>query len=169
VPGAFVRQIDELGRVVIPAEVRSRFGLIDGSTLEFFLDGEHIVLGVYRPGCVFCGAVERLQLLRDRPLCQSCGVEAARLFSVTLEMPAVRQGYRGRPPSGETLRRLEGPTARHLVGQELRANGWQVDDSGRAGKSVDLVASKGSRTWYLQVRPYRGDEPEWPSGCDRPR
>jgi len=54
--------------------------------------------------------------------------------------------------------------AREWVERELVGRGWQVDSSGRAGRSVDLVAWTQTRTWYVRVATYEGDEPERPSG-----
>ena len=164
-PGAFVRRIDPLGRILIPSENRERLGHKDGSPVEYFLDGERIVLALYRLGRVFCGSLEGLEMLHHRLLCGSCAEEPARLFSMPVVVSPERQGRVGpRTTLVEERPNVDGPSPVERVRDQLPADGWQVDDSGRAGKSVDLVASKGSRVWYLQVRPCTGPEPVWPSG-----
>ena len=44
-----VRKVDELGRVVIPKEIRSTSGIEDGTPLEIFVDGKQIILQKYEP------------------------------------------------------------------------------------------------------------------------
>lgn len=57
-----VRRIDDLGRVVIPKELRKVLDIEDNKTfLEFFVDdNERIIMKKYQPGCVLCGSVEDL-------------------------------------------------------------------------------------------------------------
>lgn len=149
--GAIVRQIDELGRVVIPAEIRSTFGIVDGTALEVFLDGENIALKVYRPGCAFCGHIEDTRDLEGRLICRSCAHRAVDAFGIESEatvLPATM------PPRG----------AQDRVVEYLRLGGWEVEERGPYGKAVDLVAWTHTRTWYIQVRASDGDERKWPSG-----
>lgn len=54
-----VRRIDDLGRVVIPKELRRMLGIKEGDPLEIFTDGERIVLRKYVPGCCLCGNVDQ--------------------------------------------------------------------------------------------------------------
>ncbi|WP_020621058.1 AbrB/MazE/SpoVT family DNA-binding domain-containing protein [Paenibacillus daejeonensis] len=56
-----VRKIDELGRVVIPKEIRRSFNIAEGDPIEFFVDGDQrIILKKYQPGCVITGSLEDL-------------------------------------------------------------------------------------------------------------
>ena len=55
-----VRKIDDLGRFVIPSEVRCNLNIHTGDPLEMYLEGDKIVLQKYQPGCVFTGAVNDL-------------------------------------------------------------------------------------------------------------
>ena len=48
-----VRKVDELGRVVLPAEVRKCLEINEKDPLEFFVDGDRIILKKYQPGCIF--------------------------------------------------------------------------------------------------------------------
>ncbi|OPA76770.1 AbrB family transcriptional regulator [Paenibacillus selenitireducens] len=56
-----VRQIDDLGRVVIPKELRRTLGISERDPLEIFIDGNRVILQKYAPGCVLCGAVENVE------------------------------------------------------------------------------------------------------------
>ena len=162
--GAIVRKLDQLGRVVIPVEVRRTLGIEDGSPIEMFLDGEMIVLGAYRPGCALCGVVAETRQVRGRPVCERCALEASVAFAASRsEVAATREVADGRLRRDRREAEIE-QAAREWVERELVAKGWQVDASGRAGKSVDLVAWTQTRMWYVKVATYEGDEPEWPSG-----
>lgn len=66
------RKIDDLGRLVLPAEIRRRFGLSEGTHLEIEVDGERIVLSKADDTCVFCGGAEQLREFRDRAVCSPC-------------------------------------------------------------------------------------------------
>jgi AbrB family transcriptional regulator, transcriptional pleiotropic regulator of transition state genes len=67
-----VRRIDELGRIVIPVEIRKRFGIADHDAIEISVQGDTIVLARPRTECVFCGADEHLAEFRGRPVCRDC-------------------------------------------------------------------------------------------------
>lgn len=66
------RKIDDLGRLVLPAEIRRRFGLNEGAHVDIRVDGEEIVLSKVEESCVFCGALEQLRNFRDRKVCAPC-------------------------------------------------------------------------------------------------
>jgi transcriptional pleiotropic regulator of transition state genes len=67
-----VRQLDELGRVVLPKELRKRFNLAYKDTVEIFINGEEIILKKYDPACVFCGSQEEVNEVHGKPLCAAC-------------------------------------------------------------------------------------------------
>ena len=50
-----VRNIDEMGRLVIPKEMRRKMDIDTGDEIEFFIEGDRIVLRKYQPSCLFCG------------------------------------------------------------------------------------------------------------------
>ncbi len=54
------RPVDELGRVVIPKEIRTSLGIDVKDRLEILMDGDAIVLKKYNPNCVFCGSDENV-------------------------------------------------------------------------------------------------------------
>lgn len=67
-----VRKVDELGRIVLPAEIRQSLGIAVKDPLEFFVDGERIILKKYQPGCIFCGSMENTTLYDGKTLCAAC-------------------------------------------------------------------------------------------------
>ena len=52
-----VRKIDELGRIVMPAEIRQTLGLQVRDAMEIYIDGDRIVLKKYQPSCIFCSCL----------------------------------------------------------------------------------------------------------------
>jgi len=72
-----VRHIDELGRIVIPIEIRKRFGLAEKDPLEISVRGETIMLSKPFGQCVFCGRADDLSEYRGRLVCTTCVTELA--------------------------------------------------------------------------------------------
>jgi transcriptional pleiotropic regulator of transition state genes len=72
-----IRHIDELGRIVIPIEIRKSFGLREKDPLEISVKDETILLSKPRTVCVFCGRDEPLEEYRGRPICRVCIRELA--------------------------------------------------------------------------------------------
>ncbi len=67
-----VRQVDVLGRIVLPVELRRTMGIEVKDTLEIFVDGDSIVLKKYKPACVFCGEARDVVQFRGQLVCGSC-------------------------------------------------------------------------------------------------
>ena len=67
-----VRRIDELGRIVIPIEIRKRFGLAERDPVEISVKGESILLTKAHSVCVFCGSADALEDYRGRAVCRAC-------------------------------------------------------------------------------------------------
>ena len=66
-----VRQIDDLGRIVIPKELRTdEKGTKD--SYKFFMDGRNIVLKNYEPGCIFCGSTNNNFKYQEITICKDC-------------------------------------------------------------------------------------------------
>ncbi len=76
-----VRHIDELGRIVIPIEIRKRFGLAEKDPVEISVRGETILLSKAQNVCVFCGNDDALEDYRGRPVCRDCIGELAQQAS----------------------------------------------------------------------------------------
>lgn len=67
-----VRKVDELGRVVIPIELRRTLGIGEKDALEIYVDGERIMLKKYEPACVFCGSTEETITYKGKIVCGVC-------------------------------------------------------------------------------------------------
>jgi AbrB family transcriptional regulator, transcriptional pleiotropic regulator of transition state genes len=76
-----VRRIDELGRIVIPIEIRKRFGLAEKDPLEISVKDETILLSRPQSACVFCGKSSAVEEHRGRSVCRSCIAELASAHS----------------------------------------------------------------------------------------
>ncbi len=64
-----VRKVDELGRVVIPIELRRVLDIAEKDPIEIFTDDNKIVLKKFETSCIFCGSVEKLESLEGRMVC----------------------------------------------------------------------------------------------------
>ncbi|MDK2821790.1 MAG: AbrB family transcriptional regulator, transcriptional pleiotropic regulator of transition state [Clostridia bacterium] len=67
-----VRKVDELGRVVIPIELRRTLGIEEKDALEIYVDSEKIILKKYEPACVFCGNAEEVVNFHGKNVCRVC-------------------------------------------------------------------------------------------------
>jgi AbrB family transcriptional regulator, transcriptional pleiotropic regulator of transition state genes len=67
-----VRKVDELGRVVIPIELRRNLGIAEKDGLEIFVDDEKIILKRYAPACIFCDSAEDIRHFKGRNICGHC-------------------------------------------------------------------------------------------------
>lgn len=67
-----VRPIDELGRVVIPKELRKVFQIKNKDSMEIFVDRDMIILKKYEPACIFCGETDNLISYNGRTVCSNC-------------------------------------------------------------------------------------------------
>ncbi len=67
-----VRNVDDLGRVVLPKELRKTMDIDVKDPMEFYVEEERIILKKYSPSCYFCGNVENKILYKDKYVCKSC-------------------------------------------------------------------------------------------------
>ena len=67
-----VRQLDTLGRVVIPIELRRTMDIAIKDTLEIFVDGDQIILKKYHPCCVFCNEANDVVSYKGKLVCKHC-------------------------------------------------------------------------------------------------
>ena len=76
-----VRKVDELGRIVLPIEVRKNMDIDKkGDAVEIFIDDDRIVLKKYQPACLFCGNADDVIYFGGKLICRSCAKElSARL------------------------------------------------------------------------------------------
>ncbi len=73
-----VRKVDELGRVVIPIELRRTLDIEVKDALEIYVDGEHIILKKYQPACIFCEDAKDVEVYKGKNVCKSCLAELAK-------------------------------------------------------------------------------------------
>lgn len=73
-----VRRVDELGRVVIPIELRRVMGISEKDPIEIFTEGNKIILKKFETSCIFCEATDDIQLYKDRHVCGNCMKEMAK-------------------------------------------------------------------------------------------
>ena len=67
-----VRKVDELGRVVLPIEMRRTLDISEKDALEIYVDGENIILRKYHESCVFCDSKKDLINYNGRNICKEC-------------------------------------------------------------------------------------------------
>lgn len=67
-----VRRIDDLGRVVIPKELRRTLNINECDPLEIFVEDESIILKKYNPGCTFCGEIKGVIEFKNKIVCKKC-------------------------------------------------------------------------------------------------
>ncbi|MFC5987294.1 AbrB/MazE/SpoVT family DNA-binding domain-containing protein [Marinicrinis lubricantis] len=75
-----VRKVDELGRVVIPIELRRTLGIGEKDALEIYVDGERIMLKKYEPACIFTGNADDLIYFKGKMISKSCIPELIDLY-----------------------------------------------------------------------------------------
>ena len=67
-----VRKVDELGRIVLPIEIRKTLDIEQRDALEIFVDADRIVLQKYQPACIFCSQVDNIVYFNGKRVCASC-------------------------------------------------------------------------------------------------
>ena len=67
-----VRKIDELGRIVIPKEIRKALFIENGDDVEILFSDDAIIIKKYVPHCVFCSGSEGLEIYNDKCICREC-------------------------------------------------------------------------------------------------
>lgn len=67
-----VRKVDELGRVVIPIELRRTLNIGEKDALEIYVDGAQIILKKYEPACIFCGQAKEVTTFKGKNICPAC-------------------------------------------------------------------------------------------------
>ncbi len=67
-----VRQLDQLGRIVIPKELRTTFDLNEKDSIEIFVEGNDIILRKYQPACIFCNDATDVIQFNGKNICKKC-------------------------------------------------------------------------------------------------
>ena len=71
-----VRKVDELGRIVLPIELRRTLGIDIKDGLEIFTEEDTIILRKYEPMCILCGSSEELKCINNKRVCSKCIIYA---------------------------------------------------------------------------------------------
>lgn len=71
-----VRKVDELGRIVLPIELRNVLHIKEKDSIAFFTEGESIVLMKYEPSCIFCGNASNVTHFKGKLICNDCATDA---------------------------------------------------------------------------------------------
>lgn len=67
-----IRKVDDLGRIVLPIELRRMLDIAERDELEIYIENDHIILQKFEPACIFCGGARGLVTYRDKNICQEC-------------------------------------------------------------------------------------------------
>lgn len=67
-----VRKVDELGRIVLPIELRHTLGIDPKDTLEIYVDEDTIILRKYEPACIFCDNAKDIVIYNGKNVCRDC-------------------------------------------------------------------------------------------------
>lgn len=67
-----VRKVDELGRVVLPIELRRTLDIAEKDALEIYVDEESIILKKYEPACIFCDNAKGIIAFKGKNICPDC-------------------------------------------------------------------------------------------------
>lgn len=69
------RQIDDLGRMVLPVELRKTLDISARDSMEIYLVDDTIVLKKFQTKCVFCGSLENIVDFKGKNVCKTCIAE----------------------------------------------------------------------------------------------
>ena len=67
-----VRKVDELGRIVLPIELRRTLDIAEKDSLEIYVDNDSIILRKYQPACVFCDNARDVIVYKSKNVCREC-------------------------------------------------------------------------------------------------
>ncbi len=66
------RKVDELGRIVLPVELRRTLDIAEKDVLEIYVEGNSIILKKYEPACIFCNYARNVINFKGKNICPSC-------------------------------------------------------------------------------------------------
>lgn len=67
-----VRRVDELGRVVLPIELRRTLDIEEKDALEIYTEGDRVIMKKYEPACVFCSGIRGVVSFKGKTVCAAC-------------------------------------------------------------------------------------------------
>lgn len=76
-----IRKVDELGRIVLPIELRRTLDIGEKDSLEIYMEGSSIVLKKYQPACIFCDEPNEITVFHGKNVCSKC-IKALHLTEV---------------------------------------------------------------------------------------
>ena len=71
-PTGIIRKVDELGRIVLPIELRRTLDIEVRDEMEIYIDDGKIVLQKFEPCCTFCGSAQQLTTFCGKNICNEC-------------------------------------------------------------------------------------------------
>ena len=67
-----VRKVDELGRIVLPIEMRRTLDIGEKDALEIYVEGSSVILKKYKPSCIFCDTTKDIVVFKGKNICPKC-------------------------------------------------------------------------------------------------
>lgn len=67
-----IRKVDDLGRIVLPIELRRTLDIAERDELEIYMENDRIILQKYEPACIFCSSSRALIAYEGKNVCQEC-------------------------------------------------------------------------------------------------
>ena len=67
-----VRKVDELGRIVLPIEMRRTLDIAERDALEIYVEGSSVILKKYKPSCIFCDSTRDITDFKGKNICPKC-------------------------------------------------------------------------------------------------
>ncbi|WP_312158634.1 AbrB/MazE/SpoVT family DNA-binding domain-containing protein [Oscillibacter sp.] len=67
-----VRKVDELGRIVLPIEMRRTLDIAEKDSLEIYVEGNSVILKKYKPSCIFCDSNKDIVQFKGKNICPKC-------------------------------------------------------------------------------------------------
>ena len=67
-----IRKVDDLGRIVLPIELRRTLDIAERDELEIFMEGDQIILRKFEPACIFCASDRKLVDYNGKNVCRDC-------------------------------------------------------------------------------------------------
>lgn len=67
-----IRKLDELGRIVIPKEIRDGMEIKEKDQVEIYTEGYSVIIKKYEKSCIFCGSTKKLDTFKDKLICHKC-------------------------------------------------------------------------------------------------
>ncbi len=71
------RKVDELGRIVLPKDIRARYDIEEKDPLEIYVEDDKIIIKKFQVVCAFCRTTDNLFSFKDKSICKTCAAEIA--------------------------------------------------------------------------------------------